>query len=41
MRQCFMSLLVATLIAGCNAQVWINHDAAQTAMLRMSPAYYE
>jgi len=27
--------------AANNAQVWINHDAAQTATLRMSPAYYE
>jgi N-acyl homoserine lactone hydrolase len=24
-----------------NAQVWINHDVAQTATLRISPAYYE
>jgi N-acyl homoserine lactone hydrolase len=29
------------LAAANNAQVWINHDVAQTATLRMSPAYYE
>lgn len=29
-------------IAAANkAQVWINHDAAQTATLKMSPAYYD
>lgn len=27
--------------AANNARVWINHDAAQTATLRLSPAYYE
>src|SRR5258706_939443 len=27
--------------ASTNAQVWINHDVAQTATLRKSPAYYE
>jgi glyoxylase-like metal-dependent hydrolase (beta-lactamase superfamily II) len=27
--------------AANNAQVWINHDAAQTATLRLSPAYYD
>jgi glyoxylase-like metal-dependent hydrolase (beta-lactamase superfamily II) len=29
------------LAAANNAQVWINHDVAQTATLRMSPGYYE
>jgi glyoxylase-like metal-dependent hydrolase (beta-lactamase superfamily II) len=27
--------------AANNAQVWINHDSAQTASLKKSPAYYE
>jgi glyoxylase-like metal-dependent hydrolase (beta-lactamase superfamily II) len=27
--------------AANNAQVWINHDAAQTATLKLSPRYYE
>jgi glyoxylase-like metal-dependent hydrolase (beta-lactamase superfamily II) len=27
--------------AQSKAQVWINHDAAQTASLKMSPAYYD
>ena len=30
-----------SVAAANHAQVWINHDAAQTATLRMSPAYYE
>lgn len=29
------------IAATSKAQVWINHDAAQTAMLKMSPAYYD
>ena len=27
--------------AQSKAQVWINHDAAQTATLKMAPAYYD
>jgi len=29
------------VVAANKAQVWINHDPAQTATLRKSPAYYE
>lgn len=29
------------IAATSKAQVWINHDAAQTATLKMSPAYYD
>ena len=27
--------------ASTNAQVWINHDVAQTKTLKMAPQYYE
>jgi glyoxylase-like metal-dependent hydrolase (beta-lactamase superfamily II) len=30
-----------TVATASKAQVWINHDVAQTASLRKSPAYYE
>lgn len=29
------------IVAANNARVWINHDDAQTATLKMSPAYYD
>ena len=36
------SLQKLKAVAAANhAQVWINHDVAQTATLRVSPAYYE
>jgi hypothetical protein len=36
------SLQKLRAVAAANkAQVWINHDAAQTATLKLSPGYYE
>lgn len=29
------------IVAANHARVWINHDEAQTATLKMSPAYYD
>ncbi|HTT10964.1 MAG TPA: N-acyl homoserine lactonase family protein [Burkholderiaceae bacterium] len=32
---------IATVLAEQKAQLWINHDKAQSAQLRYAPAYYE
>jgi glyoxylase-like metal-dependent hydrolase (beta-lactamase superfamily II) len=32
---------LAKVAANTNAQIWINHDPAQTATLRKAPAYIE
>ena len=32
---------IATLLEARKAQLWINHDKAQSAQLRYAPAFYE